>query len=127
MTGTAEDDPFFGDFRGRRIAGDLLDMAVAGMRSRGVSPLYLLTDHTGFYERYGWEFFCLAQGAEVQAVVCQAVGGKAGNRLWWFADGKAVGESSGSRPFAVELGRGDHVVTCATDGGTTSSVRVRVK
>ena len=24
--------------------------------------LYLLTDHTGFYERCGWEFFCMAQG-----------------------------------------------------------------
>ena len=71
--------------------------------------------------------FCLAQGAEVQAVVCQAVGGKAGERLWWFADGKAVGESSGSRPFAVELGRGDHVVTCATDDGTTSSVLVHLR
>ena len=22
----------------------------------------LFTDHTGFYERYGWEFFCMAQG-----------------------------------------------------------------
>lgn len=21
-----------------------------------------VTDHTGFYERYGWEFFCMAQG-----------------------------------------------------------------
>ena len=24
--------------------------------------VYLLTDHTGFYERYGWEFLCMAQG-----------------------------------------------------------------
>ena len=50
------------EYRGRRIAGNLLDTAVEGMRSRGVSPLYLVTDHTGFYERYGWEFFCLVQG-----------------------------------------------------------------
>lgn len=28
----------------------------------GVDTLYLLTDHTSFYERYGWEFFCMAQG-----------------------------------------------------------------
>ena len=33
-----------------------------GMRSKGISPLYLVTDHTGFYERYGWEFFCMVQG-----------------------------------------------------------------
>lgn len=48
--------------RGRGIAGNLLDLAVGDMRAKGVSPLYLVTDHTGFYERYGWEFFCMAQG-----------------------------------------------------------------
>ena len=50
------------DHRRRGIAGRLLNMAVEELRARGVSPVYLLTDHTGFYERYGWEFFCLAQG-----------------------------------------------------------------
>ena len=46
----------------RGIAGNLLNMVVEDLRSRGVSPVYLLTDHTGFYERYGWEFLTLAQG-----------------------------------------------------------------
>ncbi len=49
-------------YRRRGIAGRLLDMAVEDMRRRGVSPLYLLTDHTGFYERYGWEFYCMVRG-----------------------------------------------------------------
>lgn len=31
-------------------------------RSKGITPMYLLTDHIGFYERYGWEFCCMAQG-----------------------------------------------------------------
>ncbi len=44
------------------IAGQLLDMAVEDLREKGISPVYLLTDHTGFYERYGWEFLCMAQG-----------------------------------------------------------------
>ncbi len=44
------------------IAGRLLNMAVEDLRGKGVSPVYLLTDHTGFYERYGWEFHCLAMG-----------------------------------------------------------------
>lgn len=48
--------------RGKGIAGQLLDLAVKDMRAKGISPLYLLTDHVGFYERYGWEFFCMAQG-----------------------------------------------------------------
>lgn len=46
------------DCRGRGIAGRLLDLAVADMRRKGVSPLYLVSDHVGFYERYGWEFLC---------------------------------------------------------------------
>ena len=37
-------------------------MAVEELRSKGISPVYLLTDHTGFYERYGWEFYCEAMG-----------------------------------------------------------------
>ena len=32
------------------------------MKEKGVSPLYLITDHTCFYERYGWEFLCMVQG-----------------------------------------------------------------
>lgn len=24
--------------------------------------IYLVTDHTSFYERYGWEFLCMVQG-----------------------------------------------------------------
>ena len=48
--------------RKQGIAGRLLNMAVEDLRSKGISPVYLVTDHTGFYERYGWEFFCHAQG-----------------------------------------------------------------
>ena len=32
------------------------------MAARGILTLYLLTDHIGFYERYGWEFHCMVQG-----------------------------------------------------------------
>lgn len=49
------------DCRGRGIAGTLLDFAVDDMRSKGISPLYLVTDHIGFYERYGWEFLCMVR------------------------------------------------------------------
>lgn len=46
-------------FRGRGIAGRLLKAAVEDMRAKGVTPLYLVSDHVGFYERYGWEFLCM--------------------------------------------------------------------
>ena len=49
-------------YRKRGIAGKLLNLAVEDLRSHGLTPVYLVTDHTGFYERYGWEFYTLAQG-----------------------------------------------------------------
>lgn len=49
-------------YRCQGIAGKLLTMTVEDCRQKGISPVYLLTDHTGFYERYGWEFLCMAQG-----------------------------------------------------------------
>ena len=42
------------EYRSRGIAGKLLNLVVEDQRAHGVSPLYLVTDHTGFYERYGW-------------------------------------------------------------------------
>ncbi len=49
-------------YRKQGIAGQLLNFAVEDQRANGISPVYLVTDHTGFYERYGWEFYCMAQG-----------------------------------------------------------------
>ena len=50
------------EYRCKGIAGRLLNMAVEDLRAKGISPVYLVTDHTGFYERYGWEFLCMVQG-----------------------------------------------------------------
>ena len=47
--------------RKRGIAGKLLNMAVEDLREKGISPVYLATEHTGFYERYGWQFHCMAK------------------------------------------------------------------
>lgn len=49
-------------FRCQGVAGTLLNMAVEDLRIKGISPVYLITDHTSFYERYGWEFLCMVQG-----------------------------------------------------------------
>lgn len=48
--------------RCRGLAGKLLNLVCEDMAGMGVDTLYLLTDHTSFYERYGWTFFCMAQG-----------------------------------------------------------------
>lgn len=50
------------DCRCRGIAGELLNLVCQDMKELGVGVLYLLTDHDSFYERYGWEFFCMAKG-----------------------------------------------------------------
>ena len=46
------------EFRRRGIAGALLGFAADDMKSKGIGTLYLVTDHTSFYEHYGWEFLC---------------------------------------------------------------------
>lgn len=48
--------------RSQGVAGALLNFVVDDMKSMGVDILYLLTDHDSFYERYGWQFYCMAQG-----------------------------------------------------------------
>lgn len=48
-------------FRGQGIAGALLREICADMGRLGVSALYLVTEHTSFYERYGWQFLCMVR------------------------------------------------------------------
>ena len=47
--------------RGRGIAGELLSFICDDMSSMGIDTLYLVTDHTSFYERYGWEYYTHVQ------------------------------------------------------------------
>lgn len=49
-------------YRNKGIAGNLLNMVVADMKNKNITPIYLVTDHEGFYEKYGWEFLCMVQG-----------------------------------------------------------------
>ena len=50
------------EYRNQGIAGNLLNMTVNDLGQKGINPVYLVTDQTGFYERYGWEFLCMFQG-----------------------------------------------------------------
>ena len=51
-------------YRGRGIAGFLLKYVCDDLSAMGFDTLYLLTDQTGFYERYGWRFFCTIRGSD---------------------------------------------------------------
>lgn len=44
------------EYRSRGIAGTLLEYICVDMLLRGITTLYLTTEMTYFYERYGWEF-----------------------------------------------------------------------
>ncbi len=49
-------------YRNQGIAGKMLDFVCKEFKAIGIETLYLVTDHTNFYERYGWKFLCMVQG-----------------------------------------------------------------
>lgn len=49
------------EYRCQGIAGKLLNFVCEDMKNKGIKTLYLVTDHTSFYERYGWKFLCMVQ------------------------------------------------------------------
>lgn len=50
------------DWRCRGLAGRLLDFIRRDLGAMGIPRLYLVTDHTSFYERYGWTFLTMVTG-----------------------------------------------------------------
>lgn len=54
------------EYRNRGVAGMMLNYVCEDMAAAGIDTLYLVTDHTGFYERYGWKYLCpaLSDGEE---------------------------------------------------------------
>ncbi len=51
-------------YRQQGIAGELLHFACAQFHQMGIDTLYLVTEHRGFYERYGFEFLCMVKESE---------------------------------------------------------------
>lgn len=47
------------NYRGKGIAGTILDFAREEMGKMNVERLYLVTEHTEFYERCGWTFLTM--------------------------------------------------------------------
>ena len=50
------------EYRKQGIAGFMLQYVCEDMARMGFPTLYLLTDHTGFYERYGWQYYGVVRG-----------------------------------------------------------------
>ena len=49
------------EYRGRGIAGRLLDFICLDMAKLGMDKLYLITEFDSFYEKYGWEFMTVIE------------------------------------------------------------------
>ena len=50
------------EYRSQGIAGEMLNFVCDDMKNLGIDTLYLVTDHTSYYERYNWKFLCMVQG-----------------------------------------------------------------
>lgn len=47
-----------------KIAGNLLKHICNDMKNNGISTLYLVTENTSYYEKYGWKFLCMVRKEE---------------------------------------------------------------
>ncbi|KOR74894.1 GNAT family N-acetyltransferase, partial [Acinetobacter baumannii] len=47
------------NYRNQNIAKQILDFVREDLSNQGIQTLYLITDHTEFYEKCGWRFLTL--------------------------------------------------------------------
>ena len=52
------------EYRGKRLAGELLTFAEKLAKQDGATDVYISTNHIGLYEKYGYEFFTEAKDVE---------------------------------------------------------------
>lgn len=46
------------EHRNKHIAGKMLNKVCLDLGKKGITTLYLVTNHTSFYEKYNWEYYC---------------------------------------------------------------------
>lgn len=49
------------EYRNQGIAKKMLKFICDDMAKQGINILYLITDHTSFYQKCGWQFLCMVQ------------------------------------------------------------------
>ena len=52
------------EYRGKRLAGELLTFAEKLAKQDGATDVYISTNHIGLYEKYGYEFFTESKDVE---------------------------------------------------------------
>lgn len=71
--------------------------------------------------------FRLIQGLPSQRVVVSVVGNPENGRLWWFVDGRNLGETRGSQKFVWTPEPGVHRISCSAENGVSASVSVTIE
>ncbi|EXH91744.1 GNAT family N-acetyltransferase [Acinetobacter baumannii] len=56
------------NYRNQNIAKQILDFVREDLSNQGIQTLYLITDHTEFYEKCGWRFLMLVKDEEGEMV-----------------------------------------------------------
>lgn len=56
------------NYRNQNIAKHILDFVCEDLSNQGIQTLYLITDHTEFYEKCGWRFLTLVEDEEGEMV-----------------------------------------------------------
>ncbi|EQB3341712.1 GNAT family N-acetyltransferase [Acinetobacter baumannii] len=56
------------NYRNQNIAKNILDFVREDLSNQGIQTLYLITDHTEFYEKCGWRFLTLVEDEEGEMV-----------------------------------------------------------
>ena len=111
-------------WRGKGISRSLLNHVCADLAGFGITDAYLLTDHTEFYERCGWQFLCIAEEngggqARMYHRTCGTTGGNSMAEVTLFDT-----MPDGSEIQKVTLRAGNMSCSVLTYGGTLQSLTV---
>lgn len=52
------------EYRGKRLSELLLNEIEKHLSANGIAKVYLITDHSGLYEKYGWDFVTVVKEDE---------------------------------------------------------------
>jgi membrane carboxypeptidase/penicillin-binding protein PbpC len=67
----------------------------------------------------------LATGSN-KKIICMATTSIKQNKLFWFADGKFIGQTKSGNSISYKFNVGSHRLTCSTNTGQQSSVRITI-
>jgi membrane carboxypeptidase/penicillin-binding protein PbpC len=102
-------------FDGKLI--EKLDPFLEAFYSRGekASNLSILQPNSGAkFER--------VEGIDQQKIVVKVAGNPTTSRLWWYLDGKMIGETLGSDSLVLDMDLGSHNLICVTAEGVKAEV-----